>query len=214
MLAGFAAVLVCAVGLGELLSLAERPGGATSVDASITSWIIAHRTPALTTVAKALSTLGSQRVLTPLVVIAVLVVLLRRAWALAGLLLVAWGGAIVLYSLTKQVVGRHRPPTDIWLTAAAGKSFPSGHAVQSLATYVVVAWVAGVALRRARAPALAAAAVLAASVGWSRVYLGVHWATDVAAGWLIGGAWVAIAIWLGASAVWGKSSRSTTSGCS
>jgi membrane-associated phospholipid phosphatase len=196
-LVGFAAVLVCAVGVGELLSLAERPGGATSVDASITTWIIAHRTPTLTTVAKTFSTLGSQQVLTPLVVVVLLIVLMRRAWALAGLLVVAWGGAIILYSLTKQIVGRHRPPTDIWLTTAAGKSFPSGHAVQSLATYVAVAWVAGVALRRARAPAIAAAVILAAGAGWSRVYLGVHWATDVAAGWLIGAAWVMIIVWLG-----------------
>jgi membrane-associated phospholipid phosphatase len=193
-LLSFAALLGCAVALGDLLGLAERPGGATSFDASITSWIVAHRTSGLTTVARAFSTLGSQKVLAPLTAIAVLVALVRRSFVPAGLLVVAWGGAILLYSLTKQFVGRHRPPTHLWLSGATGTSFPSGHAVQSLATYVVLAWLAAVSLRSSRARAVAAAVVLAAGIGWSRVYLGVHWSSDVAAGWLIAAAWVTILI--------------------
>ena len=200
MLAGFALLLACAILCGELLGLAERPGGSTSIDSSITSWVVAHRVHGLTTLARWLSTLGSQAILAPVsgIVAAVLVVRRRFRWALA--LLVAWAGAIGLYSLTKHLVERHRPPTDIWLTRAGGTSFPSGHAAQSSATFVALAVVGAVLVARGRRPSQALALVLAAGVGWSRVYLGVHWATDVVAGWLIGAAWIAIILWLAARA--------------
>jgi membrane-associated phospholipid phosphatase len=197
LVAGFAVILGCAIAAGELLRLLERPHGATGVDASITSWMVAHRASALMTLARGLSTVGSQVLLTPLTALAAGVLLWRRRFVLAGLLVVTWGGAILLYSLTKDVVDRMRPPKAIWLTdVRRSSSFPSGHAVQSLATFLALALVAGVWWPRAGWPARIVAIVLAAGVGWSRVYLGVHWATDVAAGWLIAAAWVAFVVWL------------------
>jgi undecaprenyl-diphosphatase len=80
----------------------------------------------------------------------------------------------------------------LWLTSASSWAFPSGHATQSLSTFAAVALVATVFLQSARRPALAIAAVLAAGVGCSRVYLGVHWATDVLAGWLAAACWVSL----------------------
>ena len=201
MLASFAIVLGCAVLSGHLLRLAEHPNGSTPIDNSITSWVIAHRTHWLTSVARLLSTLGSQAVLTPLTAIVTVVLVWRRQLVMAAFLLAAWGGAIGLYNLTKDFVQRMRPPTDIWLTdVGRTSSFPSGHATQSLATFGALVVVGAVLLPNARWPIRAIALTLAVGVGWSRVYLGVHWATDVGAGWLIAAAWLTIVIWLSGAA--------------
>jgi undecaprenyl-diphosphatase len=72
-------------------------------------------------------------------------------------------------------------------------SFPSGHATQSLATFVALALALAVWWPRAARPLRVIAVALAVGVGWSRVYLGVHWATDVIAGWLLAAAWVLVA---------------------
>jgi undecaprenyl-diphosphatase len=200
-LASFGVVLGCAVAAGELLELAQRPDGSTAFDSSITSWMVAHRTQGLTTVAKVLSTVGSQTVLIPVAAVVALALLGRRRYVAAGLLVVAWSGAIGLYSLAKHLVQRMRPPTDIWLTdVGRSSSFPSGHATQSLATFTALALVAAVFIPRRRWIGPAIALVLGIGVGWSRVYLGVHWTTDVAAGWLIAAVWLAIVVWLARTA--------------
>ena len=188
----FAAVLGATIGAGELLGLAERPDGSTGFDRSITAGSVDHRASWLTTVARALSTIGSQKVLLPLVAVVAIVLIVRGARTPAGLLIVIWAGAIELYSLAKSVVDRPRPPMHLWLTSASSSAFPSGHATQSLSTFAALALVAAAVAPIARRPGLVLAAVVAAGVGWSRVYLGVHWATDVLAGWLAAACWVAL----------------------
>jgi undecaprenyl-diphosphatase len=194
----FGVVLGCAVAAGELLAQAERPDGSTAFDSSITSWMVDHRTGALTVVARVLSAIGSQKVLAPVTGIVLVLLIARRRILTAALLAAIWGGALGLYNLAKHFVHRPRPPADIHLTRVTASAFPSGHATQSLATLVALAVLAGAVMPRVRAvPAATVVAVgLALGVGWSRVYLGVHWTTDVIAGWLIGAAWVSLALWL------------------
>ena len=197
----FAVVLACAIACGELLELAENPDGSTSFDSSITSWVVAHRTDGLTTLAHGLSTLGSQAVLTPVACVVTAVLLVRRRLVPAAALIAAWGGAILLYSLTKLFVHRQRPPMDIWLTdVGRTTSFPSGHATQSLATFLALALVGAAWLSKPRFPGAVLALILAIGVGWSRVYLGVHWTTDVFAGWLIASVWIALVVGVAAAA--------------
>jgi membrane-associated phospholipid phosphatase len=201
MLVCFAAVLLCAILGGELLGLAERPDGSTAADSSITSWMVAHRASGWTTLAHALSTIGSQAVLIPVAGIVALALLQRRRFVQAGLLIAAWGGAILLYSLTKHFVHRSRPPSDIWLTdVGRTTSFPSGHATQSLATFLALALVGAAWLSKPPWPGLMLALILAAGIGWSRVYLGVHWTSDVLAGWVIAAAWITSVLWLATAA--------------
>ena len=188
----FAVVLAATIGVGELLAKVERPDGSTGFDRSITSWFVDHRASWLTTVARALSTIDSQKVLIPLVAVVAIVLVVRRALKPAVLLVVLWAGALELYTLAKHFVGRPRPPMHLWLTSVTSTAFPSGHATQSLSTYAALALVSAAVVSAARRPALAIAAVIAAGVGCSRVYLGVHWATDVLAGWLAAACWVAL----------------------
>jgi undecaprenyl-diphosphatase len=194
--AGFALVLGVTVAAGHLLAQVERPDGSTGFDHSITSWMVDHRTSPLTFIARAFSAVGSQKVLTPVVVIVAVALAGHRRLGLLAVLVVTWGGAILLYSLAKLFVGRPRPPIDIRLTRVAGTSFPSGHAVQSLSTFLALAAVAAVAVAGVRWPVRALAVGLGLGVGWSRVYLGVHWTTDVFAGWLMALAWTVIIIGL------------------
>ena len=193
MLVFFAVALGCAVAAGELLSLAERPDGSTAFDSSITSWVVAHRTSGVTTLARLFSTLGSQVILAPVAAIVTLGLLVRRHFVQAALLVAAWGGAIGLYNLTKDVVKRPRPPASLWLTHVGRTwSFPSGHATQSLATLGALIVVAGGLLPRTHWPLRLLALILVAGIGWSRVYLGVHWTTDVGAGWLVAAGWLTV----------------------
>lgn len=109
----------------------------------------------------------------------------------------AAGFAIVF----KAALGRPRPPLVHAVAAVDGYAFPSAHAAAAAAVFGAAAWLCGARLRswRARIAIWAVAAMLAALVGISRVYLGVHWTTDVIGGWVFGTLWLAVVIigWAG-----------------
>lgn len=145
--------------------------------------------------------LGSTGTIVPITVlaVAVLVALRHWRWALALASSVALTQGVV--ALVKLLVSRPRPPAADALSIASGFSFPSGHAATSAALYVTLAFLAARACRGpARAVIVLAGTLLVLAVGASRVYLGVHYPTDVVAGWLTGGA-VALASWLAVSHV-------------
>jgi undecaprenyl-diphosphatase len=150
----------------------------------------------LTTAATDVTSLGSISVLAIIVIlVSGLVFSLRRVREGTVLLLASVGG-IVLTGLLKDLFQRDRPPLILHLAPAVNASFPSGHATLSATVYLTLgALIAHFAQRRrVRVYALTAAVVLAVTVGCSRVYLGVHWPTDVLAGWCVGAAW-ALACW-------------------
>jgi undecaprenyl-diphosphatase len=153
------------------------------------TWFIDERSARLTSLAKALSTLGSSTVL-GLVAALVIVWLVRRhrVTAAVSIAMVAVG-VVALDNLVKVVVDRPRPATT-QLVAVASASFPSQHAAQAAAVLPALALV--LARGRLRMALLAVAALLAIAIGLSRVYLGVHYSTDVLAGWALGAAWLAV----------------------
>jgi undecaprenyl-diphosphatase len=147
--------------------------------------------PWLTEVMRDLSGLGSISVLALFTMVAVgyLVLVGARLNALLVVAAVITGSAAV--GLLKLVFGRSRPLAEFAQMAAPGMSFPSGHASISAIVFLTVAGLlAGTRSRvMERTYILAMATLMALLVGLSRIALGVHWATDVAAGWAFGAAW-------------------------
>lgn len=145
----------------------------------------------LVTAAGDLTALGSAAVLGVVVALAVGWFALRRSWGRALLVLAASAGGQALSSLLKLVFGRERPDEAGRLAAVSTASFPSGHAMMAAVVYLTLGvLVASTRERRAeRVFIIGAASLLTGVVGATRVYLGVHHATDVLAGWSIGLAW-------------------------
>ena len=121
-------------------------------------------------------------------VVALLFLKLRREAVLfAATVILGW----ILNNTMKAVVGRERPDIVPHLTEAGGMSFPSGHSFASAMIYIGMALAFASMSRRhsVRYVLIGTAAVLSALIAWSRVLLGVHYPSDVVAGWLGGAAW-------------------------
>jgi undecaprenyl-diphosphatase len=124
---------------------------------------------------------------------------LRRRWRFLAILLVAVLGETLLSHLLKEFFDRPRPDIVPHLVEVSSKSFPSGHASSGAAIYLTIAALVAAQLRekRSRTLVFAAAGAIAFAIGASRVYLGVHYPTDVIGGWSLGAAWAAI-VWIAA----------------
>jgi undecaprenyl-diphosphatase len=153
------------------------------------------RSPGFTTLLDAATIAGSPLGMALVVVVAAGVLLLRKQPASAVFVLAAAAGGALLNLGLKAIFERVRPPAANAIAAAQGYSFPSGHAMGSL---IVLGSIGYVALRlplrwKVKSAVLAALATAVALVGLSRVYLGVHWLSDIAGGWSAGAVWLATA---------------------
>lgn len=184
---------------GELLDQVRDGQGLTGIDRPALVWLIGERTAWLTDVMRTITTVGSPRglALTALLVAGALATR-EKSWRPVLLAAPVVLGIELLGSLVKLAVARPRPPISFAVpdVSAHGFAFPSGHAGQSAAIYGVVAFL--LAARVSGWPGKVAVwtgAVLAAgAVGVSRLYLGVHWLTDVLAGWALGVAWLGVVL--------------------
>jgi membrane protein DedA with SNARE-associated domain len=167
---------------------------AVGYDPGVLRFAVDHREHWLTGAMKAITWVGSNEVLIPLVGLACAWLLWRhRAGRLAIGVVAALGGVNLLYDLTKSLVARPRPPAVFQLVRAGGFAFPSGHVAQALAALgaVAIALSSGRPLR-IRVLAGVGTAVVVLLIGLSRVYLGVHWLTDVLGGLALGGLWLSL----------------------
>jgi undecaprenyl-diphosphatase len=144
--------------------------------------------------ARDITSLGSVAVLGIVSVVVVAYLLLERSRAEALLVLVAVLGGVAINSLLKIQFARPRP--DLFVPAAKvfTASFPSGHAALSAITYLTLAALLARTTvdQRLRYYFVAVAVALTFMIGVSRIYLGVHYPTDVLAGWCVGSAWALI----------------------
>jgi undecaprenyl-diphosphatase len=120
-----------------------------------------------------------------------------RSWTPLILVGITVAGSLTFTTVGKAIVGRARPPlTDAVPPYERSFSFPSGHTLNSTAIAGIVAYLILRRLHRrlARVLTVTAAALWAVAMGFSRIFLGHHWFTDVLFAWLLGMAWLAVLI--------------------
>lgn len=147
--------------------------------------------PLLRDILLAVTDLGATPTLLLVLAVAALWLLLRGQLRLAVFVALAGAGGLVLNPVVKELVERLRPEVESPVYVTDGWSFPSGHAMSSLICYGVVLLVFAPVLRPVPRRVVATAGVLLiAAIGLTRIGLGVHYPSDVVAGWLLGGLWL------------------------
>ena len=196
---GLAVVSVCGALIATLVDDVSERDGVTLADRRVLDWVLEHRTSAWTTVFRTVTHLGDPLVVVALTAVVSITLVVARKFHLGVFMVLATSGAAVASSVTKQAIDRGRPPTALWLGHAWGPSFPSGHATQSVACYGAIAIIGVVLIRSTawRALLFVSAASIALMVGTSRIYLAVHWCSDVVCGWAIGLLWLATLVLAG-----------------
>jgi membrane-associated phospholipid phosphatase len=211
-------LLVGALGAFGAIFGIVKANRSVAFDLAITLKIQRRRTPALSALMRAVSWPGfppQSRLIPPLIV---------SAWWLAGrrlaavFQLLAWGGALISTAV-KAFVRRERPlPPQVQVVVAplGGTSFPSGHVLTYVGFYGFLAYLLAVEIRNPwlRDCGVAALAALLGTVGPSRIQQGHHWATDVAASYFLGLAYLLALVELfgRANERWGRAGRARTGG--
>jgi undecaprenyl-diphosphatase len=207
-LGALAALFIAAVGLSAFLWIADEMSeeGPRGIDYRVLMFLRPGPDPHdalgpawLQRAATELTTLGGTTNLALFVLIAIVFLLLHRRVASALLVLTAVLGGSAVSELIKNIFGRDRPPLIYRAVETSNASFPSGHAMLSTITYLTLGAMLAQVMpeRRQKVFVFTTAVLLALIIGASRVFLGVHWLTDVLAGWSLGAAW-AMVCWLAA----------------
>ena len=206
---GLLAVLLLAVGFTALLDDALDGDGIAQFDEPVVAWLATHREAWLNITLTLVTHLGDPAAQTLwMIVVCAVCVWHSRSWLPVILGLVGGLGISVIVATAKTVVGRARPDLPFALVDSHGFSFPSGHAAGAAAVGLLCAWMlcCWVVHRWAGQVAVWALSITAIIViGFSRLYLGVHFVTDVLAGWLLGTAWTATVILV--TSWWSRSER-------
>ena len=196
-----AVALTAAAAVGIVTIAVQARGGSLSGwDQTVHDWVLAHRGPADITLATVVTTGGITTLTLPALAVVGAAALPRRSsWRSrigAGALLLGIGSVGVYAGLLLNgATGRERPSVVDWAGAAGGPSFPSGHTTAATIFALCCAWALSARADSAASRRLlwGAAGLWSLAVGWSRVWLGVHWPSDVIGGWLFATAWCAVA---------------------
>ena len=165
-------------------------GPASSADTAMIHWLAAERSqhPQLSDFSIGLTQLGGAPGMIAIVAVPLAALLVARKWRSAlSLASIVLGGRIAV-ELLKLAVDRPRPHFGPYPVAIASLSFPSGHAANSMMTFLALALVAAPDGNRPKA--IVAAVLASLVIGSTRPFLGVHWPSDVIGGWAFAIAWV------------------------
>ncbi|GAA2004426.1 phosphatase PAP2 family protein [Nakamurella flavida] len=191
-----AVLAVIAVSVGALADQVAEGDGLTSFDRPVWQWFVDHRTGFLTGVARTVTTVGSTLSMGVLAGVTVIVLWVRGRRPDAVVIAVVALGAGLLVRVGKTIVGRVRPPVAERLVDETNQSFPSGHSLASMAILgvLVIVLVRLIPSPAGRIAVRVVAVLFIALIGLSRLYLGVHWSTDVLGGWLTGAGWLVLCL--------------------
>jgi undecaprenyl-diphosphatase len=206
---GLAAVLMLGMGFGQLLDNVLEGDGVAVADRPVLRFLVTHRQPWTITAARVITDVGSPAgAAVTAVVVGVAFGWLRRTWLPLLVLILGGGGIGVINTAVKHLVSRNRPPLVTAVIGEQGFSFPSGHTTGTTVVWLLTAWMVGrvIGPQTTRIVVWTGALLMVVSVGTTRVYLGVHYPSDVLAGWALGAAW-ALTIALVVK-VWEQSGRS------
>ncbi len=195
---GFGALVLIAAawlfgGIAEDVVTGDR---LTLLDGEVAQWLHRHATPSLTAWMLAVTHLHSTVAVTIYTLLAAAFLWRRRAWRTLATVVTCMAGGLLLNVLMKLAFHRARPVFEEPLLTLTTYSFPSGHVAGSTILYgLAVAWVFGHTRRGSwRLIAVAAAFAAIVLVAFSRMYLGVHYLSDVAAAFAEGVAWLALCL--------------------
>jgi membrane-associated phospholipid phosphatase len=174
-------------GVAVLASAADR-GWLGEADRRAFDAVRTRRRPAATRVAHVISDLAEPAVAYPVLALAGVVAARRGGWWRAGAPYLAVAGGAIARRRLSRLIARQRPPAAAWLIEPEGFSLPSKHTTLAVLAAGATARALGVRGGPLRATTLLAGA----GIGASRIYLGVHWPTDVIAGWLFAEGWLRV----------------------
>jgi membrane-associated phospholipid phosphatase len=171
----------------------HRPGWVTELDTATTSWVVAHRSTGFDVAALVITDLGSPVATAAAAVICAALLSWRARSRVPGIVVIGTVSAAALASTAlKAVVDRPRPPLQ-WLVLETDPSFPSGHVTGTAALLGITAVCVGMGRSRTVRAWLAGGVVTGVLViAATRLYLGVHWLTDVTAGAILAAVFVTI----------------------
>ena len=201
LLVGSAAVAALAVGFTAVLEDVLEGDGIVGIDQPATGWLATHRDLWLTTTLRVVTGAGGPVPLAALAILTCAAVVWRcRSWPPVALALAGVSGIALVIVTAKALVIRNRPHISFAVIAEDGYSFPSGHATGTTAIALFSAWMLTrwlITSWTRRVIVWTMAIGLAAVIGFSRVYLGVHYISDVLAGWLLGMTWAGVVMLVG-----------------
>jgi undecaprenyl-diphosphatase len=190
LVAGFT---IAVAGTLVFAALAEHvaSGATQAFDNSVLVWLASHRTPLTDTAMLEFTALGTATVVLVIAGVAALFLALNKHRYSALLLGVATAGGLALNMVLKLGFHRPRPHVVVWGAQAFSSSFPSGHAMSAAIVYSTVAYLAARLQKHwwSKLITMFSATLLVLLICLSRLYLGVHYPSDVAAGVLIGLSW-------------------------
>lgn len=175
-----------------LLASGVTAGSTSNFDTTIADAIHSLHQPWLDTFFTLFTSLGNLEVMLPLSLGILALLLIKKQYRNAAVLTFGVGGAALLNVLLKNLFDRDRPDLWVSLVHETSYSFPSGHAMASCALALCI--IAFVWKTKWRTVVLVCGISFMALIGISRVYVGVHYPTDVLGGWILGGTWVALVV--------------------